>query len=310
MKSVSSKSVFRVPFTTNNHKGQLYLPVALLFHVSTQYYYGNYHDSTRKSAIVRQGYNHHRNMIHTMVANNQIITIAKFKHMSKFLASHGIQQDFKNSRFSIEDLNYNTDDDSTDTITEDSDQGDVSDDEVPPLLSPFRTTVTDASRALPTRFSPVPTNPITVPIVASIPTQFHDHPPPPVMVDRHEPVNDEPLTPLTHTTYRNNLRQDLRSILLEDGHLSIAPRFERQKQSRENQKNYRAYGDRNKNHDDEDSQSFSNNTNHRSSVSTQEIEPGLKDYDPTTLPNTLKEALRWSSQNKLPYNAYVRDKDG
>ena len=80
MKSVSSKSVYRVPFTTNYRKGQLYLPVALLFHVSTQYYYGNYNDPIRKSAIVQQGFHHHRNMIHTMVANNQIITTAKPKH--------------------------------------------------------------------------------------------------------------------------------------------------------------------------------------------------------------------------------------
>ena len=225
--------------------------------------------------------------------------------MSKFLASHGVE-DFQSTRFSIEDLNYETDDD-TGTSTDDSDHDVASDDEVPPLLSPSRTSVTDTTRASPTRLSI--TNSITASTVASIPTQLHCNPPP-VIVARHESVIDEPSTPLTHATYRDNLRQDLRSILLEDGHLPIAPRYERQKQYRENQKQSREYGNRHKNYDDEDSQSFSNHTNHRSSVSTQEIEPGLKDYDPTTLPNTLKESLRWSGQNRLPYTEYVREQDG
>ena len=309
MKSVSSQSIYRVPFTTNTKRGQLYLPVALLFQISTQFYYGNYNDPIRKAIILQQGHTHHRNMIHVMFANNQIVTTAKSKHMSKFLASHGVL-DFQSTRFSIEDLNYETDDDdSTGTSTDDSDHDVASDDEVPPLLSPSRTSVSDTTRASPTRLSPVPiTASITAPTVA-LPTQLHCNPPP-VSVARQESVTDEPSTPLTHATYRDNLRQDMRSILLEDGHLPIAPRYERQKQYRENQKQYREYGNRTKNYDDEDSQSFSNHTNHRSSVSTQEIEPGLKDYDPTTLPNTLKEALRWVGQNKLPYTEYVREQDG
>ena len=106
------------------------------------------------------------------------------------------------------------------------------------MISPSRTTVPESNRSsptslYPTRSSPIPTNPVTVPIVDSLPTQIHDHPPPPIIGYRHEIATDEPSTPLTHTTYRDNLRQDLRSTLLEDGHLPIAPRYELQKHHRD-----------------------------------------------------------------------------
>jgi hypothetical protein len=118
------------------------------------------------------------------------------------------------------DLNYNTDDDSTDTSTEESDQAALSDDDdLPPLISPSHTTVPETNRSSPTslhpaRPPPVPTISVTVPIVDSFPTQIHDHPPPPIIVNRHETANDEPSTPLTHTTYRVLL---VERVVLYDG---------------------------------------------------------------------------------------------
>jgi len=98
------------------------------------------------------------------------------------------------------------------------------------------------------------------------------------------------LTPATQ-------RDHVKSLLLELGVLPIAPRHEQHQQNRQQ---YREDRDR----PQYDDHSRSSSSYHRS-FSTVEMEPGIQDYDPNTLPNTIQEALRWKGTNNKSYTHYL-----
>jgi hypothetical protein len=294
-KAIASKSTITVSFN-NITRGQIYLPIALLLHIHSWFYYGNYQDPVRSVEIRRQGTNHHRNMIQSMITDNILVTSSN--QLRKLLLQHGIVG-FTNPRFTLE--NMNTDDDSDneeDEIADLSVHG-QSDDEV---------IISSSTRSSPTpsnhRTSPVP---MTTMIQDSVHVQVAPVPvssvnascPPQSIFNRHEKADEEieiPVTPLTMQTQRENLRQDMRAILYQEGQLPLAPRYEASHIYRTRDNHH---------HRDRHSRESYHDQHSRPSFSTQEMEQGLQDYDPNILPNTIQEALRWSGTNNKTYDYYL-----
>ena len=131
------------------------------------------------------------------------------------------------------------------------------------------------------------------PIPTSFPTSstFNRHEKALTADDNVAPI---PHTPLTPATQRDNVKQDVKSLLHEFGVLPIAPRYEQHQQQSRRDRDRPQYDDH----------SRSSSSYHRS-YSTVEMEPNLQDYDPNTLPNTIQEALRWKGTNNKSYTHYL-----
>ena len=300
-KAIASKSTITVSFN-NITRGQIYLPIALLLHIHSWFYYGNYQDPVRSVEIRRQGTNHHRNMIQTMITDNILVTSSN--QLRKLLLQHGIIG-FTNPRFTMENLN-NSIDESTD------DDSDNEEDKIADLSvhgqSDDEVIISSSTRSSPTpsnhRTSPVP---MTTMIQDSVHVQVAPVPvssvnascPPQPIFNRHEKADEEieiPVTPLTMQTQRENLRQDMRAILYQEGQLPLAPRYEASQIYRTRDTHH---------HRDRHSRESYHDQHSRPSFSTQEMEQGLQDYDPNILPNTIQEALRWSGTNNKTYDYYL-----
>ena len=310
--------------------GQLYLPEALLLHIHTWFYYGNYADSACHEVIIQQGYAHHRNMILCLIKHGSI-TLSTSK-ISKLLLQDGIV-DYTNPIFSIENTTYHVHDSSDDQVAEDEsdqDDEDEDDDDVIASLS-IHDAPASPTRSSPVRSSPTPTHIRTSPttirslrptvdLQADVPVPH----PVPTLANRHEKADDNevlPSTPLTAASQLDQIRQSVKVIMYEEGHLNIAPRYEAQQErdrhartnNRHSQNNEYNRDDRsyNSNHSNQDS-NYNHRGSHReqdrhsrSSVSTMEMEPGLHHYDPRTLPNTVQEAIRWTGINEKSYEYYL-----
>jgi hypothetical protein len=296
-----------------NHptQGSTFLPVAVLIHAHSWFYYGNFHDSTCQQSGINQGHANHRHMIMYMVNHGTIIPSTK--RLSKLLLQEGIQG-FSNPHFSVEISQDDDNDNDSTSISSSSDRDDDPsnnddddgiDDVLLPRSSPvppstFRSSpATVRSSTLLSNVVPdVPQLTNRVPVSASIPTIPQQQPYP--SVNRHEKAEsvDEVLvpfhtTPLTQATQRDHVKQDVKSLLHELCVLPIAPRYKHQQQ-------YRRDRDRPK----YDDHSRSSSSYHRSFF-TVELEPGIQDYDPNTLPNTIQEALRWKGTNNKSYTHYL-----
>jgi len=103
--------------------GALFLPVAVLIHAHSWFYYGNFQDPLYHKSGISQGHENHRHMIMYMVNHGTIITSAK--RLSKLLLQAGIHG-FLNLRFPVE--TSNVDDDESPSVSS-SDSDDHSDDE-------------------------------------------------------------------------------------------------------------------------------------------------------------------------------------
>jgi hypothetical protein len=220
---------------------------------------------------------------------------------------------YTNPRFPIDDvtsLAQSSDHDSSDDSEDD--------DTFPPDSSSSGPSAIQSSPAHLSDDAPILLAPIVAPfpVVPSLPVST---PPIPVLITRIAPsVNDDvvevlPTTPLTQATQRDQLRQNVRSVLYEDGHLPLAPRYEsRQHDNHDNQSQVypSQHHYRDPTRDRDSYHRTSDRNSHRSSVSTQEMEMGLEDYDPKTLPNTIQESIRWTGTNYKSYEHYLSEPCG
>jgi hypothetical protein len=221
----------KLPISTNfqhPNSGALFLPIAVLIHAHSWFYYGNFQDPIYYQSGISQGHENHRHMIMYMVNHGTIITSAK--RLSKLLLQSGIQN-FVNPRFPVE--TSNVDDDESPSVSSsdgddssDNDDGDDLDDDlfinrstVPSL--PIRsspTTIRSSTTLLQTNVPDVP-QPTVKPL--SIPVPF---PTSSSTFNRHEKAATEddniapvPNTPLTPATQRDHVKQDVKSLLHELG---------------------------------------------------------------------------------------------
>ena len=125
----------KLPISTNfqhPNSGALFLPIAVLIHAHSWFYYGNFQDPIYYQSGISQGHENHRHMIMYMVNHGTIITSAK--RLSKLLSQAGIQG-FVNPRFPVE--TSNVDDDESPSVSSsdgddssDNDDGDDLDDDL------------------------------------------------------------------------------------------------------------------------------------------------------------------------------------
>ena len=83
-------------------QGQLFLPIAVLLHAHSWFYYGNFQDPLYQTSGIGNGHEHHRHMIMYMVNHGQIITSAK--SIPNLLLSESIAG-FVNPLFPFENFN-------------------------------------------------------------------------------------------------------------------------------------------------------------------------------------------------------------
>ena len=320
--AVAMKSKKQMSVKFNKH-GHFFLPEALLIHIYSWFYYGNYVDPTCNTIILQQGYQHHRQLILYMVNTCCIPTtnkINKLKGFNHFVnPSFPIESHTTNIDSMPDDTSSNNDDDNDDDNNNAHSDDDIGnnddmendDTEVQSQVDSIKSLSIPAStsRPLPVPGSvlqsiPVPSvvHPLmSTPVISNIvpPLTVNSVQRSILTINQHE-KSEEPeaniTTPLTHATQREHQRQELKSLLYEEGILDIALRHRGSRDRHDRRESH---------HTDRPTDQYSHSTS-----STQSIEPDLHLYDPKTLPNTIQQSIRWTGTNNKSYDYYMTTRYG
>jgi len=149
-KALKEKKHMSVNF---NKHGQFFLPEALLLHIYTWFYYGNYVDPTCNMIILQQSYQHHRQLILCMVNMRCIPTtnkISKLKGLSQFISPYFPIESYTTYVDSMSDdtsTNDNNDDENTNAQSDEEIEDD--DNEVQSQVESIKSLSIPASNSLP-----------------------------------------------------------------------------------------------------------------------------------------------------------------